>query len=283
MTQNNNFSVLPFYKNILEQNHRKSYAYGAIYALYTPKGRIPPFQIMRESRAEAIVSVLMYTSDGVLLEDITAAVIDSGVQIVQGPGFQIIVYPSFFPMDIEASQGMYYVVVSDGVDTWYSDIFTMVLDVSQYTKIEWYDVENLIFDSGAIIYKDPTFKNIVYFPNEIGKPEYKFDEEGEERDGFFFPEKQLSEKVYKMTVLAPEYLCDAMRLVRMSDFVVITDKYNRVYECDTFLFTPKWETQGDLASVEIEFETNTVVKRTGKLTSPGVGDFNQSFNEDFNN
>ena len=74
----------------------------------------------------------------------------------------------------------------------------------------------------------------------------------------------VSEKKYKFTFLASEYLCDVMRFIRMSDVIKITDKYGRVYLCDTFLMTPKWETQGNLASVEVEFQTNTVAKRIGR-------------------
>ena len=77
-------------------------------------------------------------------------------------------------------------------------------------------------------------------------------------------EKQLSEKTYRFTVLAAEYVCDVMRFIRMADSIVITDKYGRTYNCDTFLMTPKWETQGNLASVEVEFQTNTVAKRIGR-------------------
>lgn len=65
----------------------------------------------------------------------------------------------------------------------------------------------------------------------------------------------------------------------MADCIHITDKYGREYDCDTFLITPKWQTQGDLASVEIEFTTATVVKKIcrGYL---GAGDFNNDYNND---
>ena len=117
----------------------------------------------------------------------------------------------------------------------------------------------------------------------IRETEYKFEEEGEERDGYFFPEKQISEKTYKCTILAPEYLCDVMRFIRMADYVRVTDKYGRNYDCDTFLITPKWQTQGNLASVEIEFETATVVKKNGRgYIIANKGDFNNDFNNDYN-
>lgn len=85
--------------------------------------------------------------------------------------------------------------------------------------------------------------------------------------------------------MAPEFLCDVMRFIRMADYIHITDKYGREYDCDTFLITPKWQTQGDLASVEIEFKTNTVVKKIGRgyNITANKGDFNGDFNNDFDN
>lgn len=49
----------------------------------------------------------------------------------------------------------------------------------------------------------------------------------------------------------------------MSDFVTVYSQ-GRKYDCDTFLITPKWQTQGNLASVECEFECATVVKKIGR-------------------
>ena len=84
--------------------------------------------------------------------------------------------------------------------------------------------------------------------------------------------------------MAPEFLCDVMRFIRMADYIHITDKYGRKYDCDMFLITPKWQTQGDLANVEIEFKTATVAKKIGRgYITPGTkGDFNNDFNNDFN-
>jgi hypothetical protein len=161
-------------------------------------------------------------------------------------------------------------------------VFTAVHNINLFTKIEWWDEEDFVFDDGCIVYKLPTFRNKVYLPTEVGMPDYTFNEEGEERDGFFFPQKQLSEKTYRCTFLAPEYLCDVMRTIRMADNVRVTDKYGRIYDCDTFLITPEWQEQGDLASVEIEFETDTVVKKIGKgYLSAGGADFNLDYNEDY--
>lgn len=285
MTQNNNISVLPFYTSKDEQNHRKSYAYGKIYPLFAPADMLLPFQIIRNTRANDVTSVVLYDKTGKQVCDITTYMKETGLQIVrfQSLRYDVILYPSILPMPLNQLDGIYYMSLSDGVQTWYSEMFTVVQDVSAYLKIQWWDVENLVFDAGQIVYQEPDFKNTLYLCTELGKPEYEFEEDGEERDGYFFPEKQISVKTYKCTILAPEYLCDVMRFIRMADYIHITDKYGREYDCDTFLITPKWETQGDLASVEIEFKTNTVVKKIGRGYILGnKGDFNEDFNTDFN-
>ena len=47
---------------------------------------------------------------------------------------------------------------------------------------------------------------------------------------------------------------------------------------------PKWEDQGDLAAVECEFETDTVIANIGGFVPKKLGgDFNNDYNEDFDN
>jgi hypothetical protein len=286
MIQNNNvLGAFPWYDKISEQNHRRSYAYGDVYPLTTKKDSLLPFQIMRAHSTNPITSCKMYTLNGVFEMDILQGLLDGGMVIKQFPalGYDIIVYPGLFPMANRMRDGLYYCEMSDGINTFYSEVFNVTHDTSAFLKVTWRDVEDLVFDAGQIIYKEPTYRNAVFLKTELGKPDYTFDEEGEQRDGYFFPEKQISEKTYKCTFLAPEFLCDAMRLVRLSDIIIIYDRYGREYRCDTFLITPKWETQGNLASVEMEFQTNTVVKKTGKgFSVVSGGDFNNDFNNDFN-
>lgn len=285
MTNNNNISVLPFYTNINGQNHRKSYAYGEVYPLLCQAGLLLPFQIQRAHRDNTITQVSLYRKDGTYVSSLQFSMIEAGLTIVPftALGYDIILFPAIFPISsIVMFDGQHYLTLTDGVETWYSEVFTIVQDMSPYLKIEWYNDENLVFDGGQFVFNNPRFHNYLYFATEVGKPEYTFEEEGESRDGFFFPEKQLSEKRYKCTILAPEYLCDVMRLIRMCDHVRVTDKYGRIYDCDTFLITPDWQEQGDLASVEIEFETDTVVKKIGRgYTVPSGMDFNNDYNNDY--
>lgn len=295
MTQpNNNLSVIPWYKferydsDTELWNSRKSYAYGSIFPLICPANTLLPFQIIRPHNDDLSFDEVWIVPEGNEKAEINISryIIEAGLQIVpfETLGIDVIVFPATFPLPLGLADGRYYMTLSDYADNmWYSDIFTVVNDVSGYLKIEWWDLENLTFDAGMILYNKPQFKNRLYLCTELGKPEYVFEEEGEERDGYFFREKQISEKTFRCVALAPEYLCDVMRFIRMSDFVEITDQYGRVYRCDSFLMTPKWQTQGDLASVEIEFQTDTVVKKIGRgyIRNTAGGDFNEDYNNDF--
>lgn len=285
MTPNNNLSVLPWYDSINRQNHRRDYAYGNIYQLITPDRKLLPFQIRRSTRSNGISQVLLRNIEGKQIANITSQIKETGLTVKRfsADGYDLIIYPGILPMAITTPEGLYYAEISDGVQRWYSEVFNIVRTVDEYMKIEWWDEEPLYYSGGHIDYEGGKFKNVVYLPTQVGKPEYDFQEEGEKRDGYFFPEKQTSEKIYKFSFLAPEYLCDAMRIIRMSDHVVITSRGEK-YEADSFLITPKWQEQGDLAGVEAEFETDTVIKKIGRgVVVNNLGDFNSDFNNDFKN
>lgn len=284
MIPNNNLSVLPWYDSIERQNARKWWVYNKVYPLFTPAGFMLPFQVMREHRTNEIVSFRIYKRDNSLVGDFTQVMKETGLKVINPIGareIDVIVYSGLLPAFTKFANGQYYAVMSDGVQTWYSEMFTIVNDISGYLKLEWWDVDDFYMDEGVIIYKSPLFRNKLYLCADIAKPEYIFEEDGETRDGYFFPAKQISEKRYHFTFLASEYLLDVMRFVRMADYAQIT-KNEQVYKLDTFLITPEWEDNGDVASVDAEFDTATVAKKIGSgFVTTTKGDFNNDYNNDF--
>ena len=284
MIPNNNLSVLPWYDSIERQNARKWWVYNKVYPLFTPAGFMLPFQVMREHRTNEIVSFRIYRRDNSLVGDFTQVLKETGLKVINPIGareIDVIVYSGLLPAFTKFANGQYYAVMSDGVQTWYSEMFTIVNDISGYLKLEWWDVDDFYMDEGVIIYKSPLFRNKLYLCADIAKPEYVFEEDGETRDGYFFPAKQISEKRYHFTFLASEYLLDVMRFVRMADYAQIT-KNEQVYKLDTFLITPEWEDNGDVASVDAEFDTATVAKKIGRgFVTTTNGDFNNDYNNDF--
>ena len=289
MIPNNNLSVLPWYTTIEQQNARKWWIYNRTYPLFTPAMFMLPFQILRNHRdGTTIASFRVYTKTGVLVGDFTQAIQDAGITIkpFTSLGYDVIVFGGQTPIFTQFENGQYYATISDGTQIWYSEIFTVVNDIEPYLKIVWWDIDDFTMDAGTIVYKyanNTQFRNILYIQSDIAKPEYPFEEEGETRDGYFFPIKQISEKHYRFAFLASEYLLDVMRFIRMADYAEI-EYHGQRYSLDTFLITPEWEENGDVANVEAEFDTATVAKKIGLgYIKAQRGDFNDDFNNDYNN
>ena len=286
MIPNNNLSVLPWYTSIEQQNARKWWAYNRVYPLFTPAMFMLPFQILRTHRSGTTISSFrVYTKTGVLVGNFTQAIRDAGITVkpFTSLGYDVIVFGGQMPVFTQFADGQYYAAISDGTQTWYSEIFTVVNYIEPYLKITWWDLSDFTMDAGTIVYTNPSYKNVLYLQSDIAKPEYTFEEEGETLDGYFFPAKQISEKRYRFNFLASEYLLDVMRFIRMADYAEIEYRGQR-YSLDTFLITPEWEDNGDVAAVEAVFDTATVAKKIGLgYIKAKRGGFNDDFNNDFDN
>lgn len=281
---NNNYSVLPFYTDMEMQFRYLTYSYGAIFPLFCPKNMYPCFQIVLPEgsdepklKVDDVKKIRMYlmNKDGSTVREMsispdlrTSSVDVNGVTryIILELG-ETVHTADHYILPI----GQYYIKLQDLINnvTYYSDFITIVDSVDDYLKVEWRNLDNLIGDSAIILYKKGSleYRNVVYLPTQLGKPDYQFEEEGENRDGHFFPTKQVSYKKYKAVFEACEYLLDVMRLIRLADIVTVTDPYGTQFQADTFLVTPQWLEQGDLASVTLEMTSNTVVRRCGKAIS----------------
>lgn len=277
---NNNISPLPFYDNIALQNHCKDYAFGQIYPLITYKNMLLPFQVVLAS-GTSVNWVRLYDFNTGKYVSITTSMKENGLAIKSYTGFKLLKYPGTLPIIQIKHEGLYYLAISiSDLGTIYSDLFTVTNRVSDYLLIEYSNSYNFELKNGIVDFSD-SFKFKCYLNTQVGKPEYDFEEEATERMGYTFVESQVSKKIYKFTFLAPEYLCDALRIVRLCETKKITSKL-QTYDLTAFSMEPEWEDQGDLASVECEFETDTVIANIGGYTPELVGrDFNSDFNNDF--
>lgn len=277
---NNNISPLPFYDNLVLQNHRKDYAFGQVYPLITYKNMLLPFQVVLAS-GTAINWVRLYNFNTGAYTTITTSMKENGLVIKSYTNFKLLKYPGILPIVEIKHEGLYYLAISiSGLGAIYSDIFTVTNKVDDYLLLEYYNSYNFELKNGIVDFSD-NFKFRCYLNTQIGKPEYDFEEEATERMGYTFIESQVSKKIYKFTFIAPEYLCDALRIVRLCENKQITSKL-QTYDLTTFSMKPEWEDQGDLAAVECEFETDTVIANIGGYIHETIdGDFNSDFNNDF--
>ena len=282
MITNNNFSVLPWYSSLREQNHYKKYAYSQIYPLKVPANRLVPFQLLLESVANLDIStyrIYVHDLDGTTVgANRIESFIKSGLSLytTDKSTWSVIMFSASSDLEFTLPFGQYYLTISDGINTWYSDVFT-VTDITDCVKLQWWDNADFIMEEGLITYANG-FKNILYVSSDIGKPKYQYEEEGDDRDGLFFAEKQLSEKVYNFVFVGPEYICDATRFIRLADNVVI-EQDKRTYKCSNVIVEVDWQEQGDLAAISIEFKIGQVAKKI----APGFDDYSQDYNTDYNN
>lgn len=263
---NNNLSVLPWYTSLDKQNAKKWYAFGNVWPLVMPTNRIIPYQFVVPFTNVAIAGSSIISLD---TKDIYDG--QSSHTLVTRVDYTVVKSNGF---TVSLPEGRYYAKIEFANDvTYYSEVFTLVSNISDYVKIQYWNDDILVYNGGEINYEDE-FKFEMYLCTTIGKPEYSFEEEVTKRLGYKFPELQVSNKLYKFTCIGPEYLCDAMRLIRLSDYIKIVSKDDS-YNALTFSYDAKWETQGDLASIEVEFETDTIIQ---KLSS-----FNKGQREGFYN
>lgn len=300
MNRNSNLNPLPWYETLGEQGFRKHWAYGKVWPLIAHRDFLLPFQLKTSGVSDmANIKVYMHKFDSDISFEITDMLVAAGLTLDDSTaslGYRNLVFPASFAFDWtiqgmdfnndfnedfggpdRSSIGRYYLsVVADlgggKTRTWYSEVMTFVMDLQGYLKLEWFSLSDLAYDGGVILYtygdNSARYANYLWVPADVAMPDYTFEEEGEERDGYFFPTKQTSEKTYRFAFLATEEICDALRIVGLSDKVMVTDPMGRKYECDRFSMTPEWQQQGYLAAVNCEFQTDTVVIRRAQAYTP---------------
>lgn len=127
--------------------------------------------------------------------------------------------------------------------------------------IEYWNDEKIAYPDGFITTgANNDFRYQMYVPATICKPKYEFEEELTKRAGYKFLELQTSTKVYAFTFVAPEFICDAMRLIRLSDYIRISHD-GEYYNALNFEFDVDWQEQLYLAAVDCQFETDSIIQK----------------------
>lgn len=251
-------SVIPFYSSLVEQSPRLPWANGNMYRLLASSKYLLPFGILLEGEVTIEKwELYQYNSSGTdtkIKELANNDLVTNGLTVMGDQRYTAYTYDAKELIDLELGIGPRYLVVttSEGGE-YYSEVFSCVPDscLANSSMIMW-DSVNF------------SFRSKFYLQTDIGFPDYLFEEEGETRDTIFFPTKQISYKKYKFTLCVPEFVCDALRCIRMSDNIVITDRYGKEYNVSSFnMDSPNWQDDGFYAVVECEFTTADIIKRTG--------------------
>lgn len=281
-------SPLKFYDSLDKQEFRKSYAYGHISPLIIKDQYITPFQfvIPEDYPQENLGRAYLVNTQGVRTSgNIATELTNAGFKIEMVGRHKVAIYPALADIPSLVSEGQYYLELHSENDEWnfFSEVFCYTHRPDKYLLIEyWNRAGDFEIKGGIITFKDD-FRFQLYLDSELGKPEYNFEEEGTKRLGYTFIESQVSKKIYKFNTVIPEFICDAMRLIRLCSNKTLVSK-GEPYDMLSFDMEVEWQEQGDLASVSCEFETDNVIVNVGSLIPQEAGDFrNSHFNDDFDN
>lgn len=280
-----NTTPLAFYSRLDQQSHRLGYAYGGVYSLICSTSKLLPFQIIVNKEFPTITSIILRDIHGIQIRDLTTFFSATELLRKSFTDYDILMYLGTTSLNPIIAEGLYYLEIHAGSEVLYSEVFNAVTTVqaAEIVGITYWDNADFIFQhtTGRLVYTD-NYRNKIYLPTKLAKPDYKIEEVVEDRDGFKFVEKQIQKKLFRFSFLAPEYICDVTSIIGMHDNIIITHN-NKVYTIYDILFTPTWTADGFLANVDAEFTTDAVIKKIGRLfPKHNLGDFNSDFNSDFN-
>ena len=278
-------SPLKFYDALEKQERYKTYSYGHTSPVVMPLSILLPFQFSFTASTSRVMSAYIFDAqtDSALTENIASSLLEKGLSIKDRDvnGGKVLIYPGVFPLQEIKHEGLYYLSIKIDSVTYYSEVFCFTNALDNYLEIEYWNPESDFELKNGIVTFIDNFKFKILVNAELGKPEYNFEEESTSRLGYNFIESQVSKKVYKFNALLPEYLCDALRLIRICSNKTLICK-GETYEMLSFEMDVDWQEQGDLASVNCEFEVDNVIVNLGGFRFEKIGgDFNNDFNNDY--
>lgn len=278
MTQNNNYSSLPVYTSLDQQFHRLN-PESVPFHLPADAARILPISIVRpENTAEELTQIRAYRKDDTTYIDLTA--IAANFTIIETTTYDVLLYPAISAFSPVLAPGFWYLRLTDGTYTWYTEVFTIALDLTPFVKLEFSHSAPIRYTGGQMDYSG-NYKQRIYLSTNISRPRYPLEIQAKVRAGYTFDEIVVSKKVYAMEFPAPEYLCDLLRTIRLHDTVTATCR-GITYNIQKATPVIDWPEGEDLAQVEIEMECDTIVRVFGDGAEYTGKDFNNDFNPDFN-
>lgn len=274
-------SPLKFYDDFHKQNRYRSFAYGHVAPLITNPNVVSPFQLIVSGSVSEV-----YVRSADTNKRVTGNVVerfkDAGLRNVSKNDYNILLFLGIFPLSgVIDYEGQYWLEIHSG-GWYYSEVFCFDNNIDDCLKVEYWNPEgDFALKNGIIVLGSENFHFILLLKSELGKPEYSFEEEATKRLGYSFIESQVSKKTYKFNTVIPEYLCDAMRIIRLCSQKKITCK-GETYDAITFNMEVDWQEQGDLASVTCEFDVDNIITNLGGFKHENLGgDFNNDYNNDY--
>lgn len=292
------FATNPQYSKLLSLDERNDYAFKDSYKRIIYKYRIgglqiPSFYIYTEKEWTGVCNIGGYFlfEDGTRLSLSNYPNFTNNIQAVNYDGSILLVStPINLSLSPDWSLGPVILVLNvfNNVDTtvYYSDRLYITDDIHNYIELAWWNDTNLQMGKRIIPY-ELGYRPTCYVDALLGKPEYSFEEEIISRLGYKFVQSAVSKKVYRFSFVAPEYLCDSIRIMRICNNKKVTrydfPNYGEEIEPMVMTMDVTWDEQGHLALVDISLEVDLVAANPSGYFPLESGDFNNDYDDDFNN
>lgn len=287
----NYISPIPFYKSLNCIDSMNDYSFGGVYKniLYYNNGTlaIPPFILHTLFTSITSLSANIRNADSGAVISLSSLI---QLNTLQDNGF-VTIYHNGADVNISPLPlGKYYLemyIFSNSQQyIFYSDYLYITDDIHNYIKLQWKNAHDL-YVAGRTIPFSHAFEPYCYVDSLIGKPEYSFEEESTSRLGYQFIESIISKKQYRFAFIAPEYLCDAVRIMKICNTKLVTrydlPNYGKTYNVMDMDFSVEWQEQENLAGITITLSVDDVVANVSGYLPLTTGDFNNDYNNDFSN
>lgn len=274
---------LKFYEDECNVTAKKSYCSDSLdtYDYFMPLGIITPFLIessslsistiyLKSAKTGYVANVTaffdihsvgygLYFQDNATYSTSTSVNVRASILTVGG-------YNEPISDFIRKNGNVYYLVITDGFNPiLYSDIFGILniglegdcIQCSPYFSISWLSDCNV----GDLRYKDiPELNNKVYLSTALSKPEYQYEEEGNnDGRGEFFAKFQSIKKIRKAEIFGNESLADALAMIPLHSQIHITDNDGNTFSAGRFLTDVNWQNDC-LATISISIYTAFTTK-----------------------
>lgn len=268
-----NYGTLVWFRDTKFQHRNKWYEYDHYQPVTTYTNQLPPFQVPMDSAQTAIISFqLVNVEDNQFIQirnEMEAAGLrtESYAATDDYPAHKLVIWPSTAKIPGTYKQGVYYAIMKTATQTWYSEHFVMRDYIGDdFIYLEWVHGEKygLYPQVGHFIDYSKNYKNFLWIKCDIGKPQYFYEEEYDDRDVFPYPIHQGKYKLNQFSIIVSEYYLDILSEIPLHDCVRIIHQ-DHTYEVDQFIMNqPNWFDQGAKAEVVLQFRYNTVTIVSGR-------------------
>jgi hypothetical protein len=166
------------------------------------------------------------------------------------------------------------IVIDRGTSTFYSEKFycktgltafdPTPTDRDGFILMQITDTRTIETEGGNIPYESFTsgFSQVIYLPCEAGRPTYEIEVEGNE-DGkkVLYPTFRKVEKIQRIALLLPEYVCDALANAGIHETVSVFDQYGNNTAVHGLTIDTEWQRGDCQALAEVTFRKGYSYKR----------------------